>query len=201
MLPTLQPLPASLALDARGTKAPVTGRSLTDPCVPHNRGTRPLEGDDMTRRMKALIASAALVFAGAAYADEQQRAPPAGREDAAGTTSKEISGRVVQASPSKLFLEHMGAVVEFTIAPDAQFSGGNVKSSGDLSEGQEVRASFTVENKTSNVVKRISVAGEAGSKVDLGGTPQPERPTPGLPGRPPGTSGETTTPGVTPPTK
>jgi hypothetical protein len=139
---------------------------------------------------KAFIALAGLVLsAGAAHADERDRAKTAGSEEAAGTTSKEISGRVVQASPSKLFLEHMGAVVEFTIAPDAQFSGGNVTNSRDLSEGQEVRASFTVENKTSNVVKRVSVAGAAGTR-GMGEMPQPERPTPGMPGHQPGARGE-----------
>ena len=165
----------------------------------------------MRRQGKTLLAFVAAlgVYAGAAHADEQQGAKTAGTEGAAATsdqtekTSREISGRVVQASPSKLFLEHMGAVVEFNIAPDAQFSGGNLTSSRDLAEGQQVRASFTVENKTSNVVKRIS-AGEAGSSG--GAAPQPGHPAPGLPGHPPGTSGETGTPAphqpaATPPTK
>jgi hypothetical protein len=96
--------------------------------------------------------------------DEQQGAKTAAPKPAGGEASaKEITGRVLLASPSKLFLEHMGAVVEFNIAPDAQFSGGKVGSSRDLSEGQEVRASFTVENKTTNVAKRISLAREAGA--------------------------------------
>lgn len=156
----------------------------------------------MRGQTKAFIALVALVlFAGAAHG--QDRAKTGGREEAAGTPSREISGRVVQASPSKLFLEHMGAVVEFNIASDAQFSGGKLTSSRDLSEGQEVRASFTIENKTSNVVRHISLAREAGSR---GGAPQPERPTPGLPGHPAGTHGETGAPtphdaGGTPSTK
>jgi hypothetical protein len=161
----------------------------------------------MRGKTKTLLAFVAVlgVYAGAVQADEQSGAKTSGREGATEATAKEISGRVVQASPSKLFLEHMGAVVEFNIAPDAQFTGGNLTSSRDLSEGQEVRASFTVENKTSNVVKRIS-AGRAGSGGAAGGAPQPGRPTPGLPGHPPGTGGETGTPSphepaATPPTK
>lgn len=155
---------------------------------------------------KAAIALAALGYAGAAHAGGQHKSKTAGSEAATEMTtkaeaSKEISGRVIQASPSKLFLEHMGAVLEFDIASDAQFSG--VTSSRDLSEGQEVRASFTVENKTNNVVKRISLASEAGTPGATGTAPLPERPTPGLPGHPPGT--ETTPapgePGATPPKK
>jgi hypothetical protein len=160
----------------------------------------------MRRQAKMLLAfGAALVLgAGAAHADEQKSKTAtreqAGREAAA----KEISGRVVTASPSKLFLEHMGAVVEFNLAPDAQFSGGSVRSSGDLTEGQEVRASFTVENRTTNVAKRISLARESGSAgpqhggtgsaaepqpgSGTAGTPPSERPTPQerVPGMPPG---------------
>ena len=70
----------------------------------------------MRRQGKTLLAFVAAlgVYAGAAHADEQQGAKTAGTEGAAATsdqtekTSREISGRVVQASPSKLFLEHMG---------------------------------------------------------------------------------------------
>jgi hypothetical protein len=102
--------------------------------------------------------------AGAVHAEEKQRTKTAPREQPGReAAAKEISGRVVQASPSKLFLEHMGAVVEFNIASDAEFSGGNVQSSRDLAEGQEVKASFTVENNTTNVAKRISLAREAGA--------------------------------------
>ena len=92
------------------------------------------------------------------------------------TTAKEMSGRVLQASPSRLFLEHMGAVVEFKIDSDAQISGGNVKTAGDLSEGQEVRTSFTVENKTTNVAKRISVSGQTSGP---GAPSEQQRPMPG----------------------
>jgi hypothetical protein len=87
-----------------------------------------------------------------------------------------MRGRVLQASPSRLFLEHMGAVVEFKIDSAAQFSGGGVKSAADLSEGQEVRASFTVENNTTNVAKRISVSPGERSPMSPG-TPAPHEPS------------------------
>lgn len=137
----------------------------------------------MRGKTRMLIAAGAafLLGAGAARADERQSTRSAGREQAAGEatsadatsrtseatskgsegTSREITGRVLQASPSKLFLEHMGAVVEFNLK-DTEFSGGDLRSSRDLSEGQQVKASFTVENKTTNVAKRVSLAGEAG---------------------------------------
>jgi hypothetical protein len=161
----------------------------------------------MRRQAKMLLAcGAALVMSvGAAHAAEQQKpktaTPEQGGREAA---TKEISGRVVQASPGKLFLEHMGAVVEFRIPSDAQFSGGGVRSASDLSEGEEVRASFTVENETTNVAKRISVARAAGpagpphegagtaaepkSESGAVGTPPSERTTPQerVPGKTPG---------------
>jgi hypothetical protein len=90
-----------------------------------------------------------------------------------------MRGRVLQASPSRLFLEHMGAVVEFKIDSDAQFSGGGVKSAADLSEGQEVRASFTVENNTTNVAKRISVSAGTSGTGTSGQAPEQQPSAPG----------------------
>lgn len=147
----------------------------------------------MRRQTRTWVAfGAALVLgagagAGAARADERQKAKTAAQERAGGAatateaSSKEMSGRVLQASPSKLFLEHMGAVVEFNIASDAQFSGGGVQRSTDLAEGQEVRASFTVENKTTNVAKRISVSGRTGGTGTSGQAPEQRPSTPGEP--------------------
>jgi len=173
----------------------------------------------MTGKAKMFVAvgAAFVLGTGAARAEERQSTTSAGREQTGGEaksadatsrtseatskaaegTSREITGRVLQAGPSKLFLEHMGAVVEFNIAPDAQFSGGNLRTSRDLSEGQEVRASFTVENNTTNVAKQISLAREGGaagrqatpgqSEPGMGthpsegrtsGTPAPPRQTP-----------------------
>ncbi len=105
-------------------------------------------------------------------------------------SSQEMRGRVLQASPSRLFMEHMGAVVEFKIDSDAQFSGGNVKSASDLSEGQEVRASFTVENKTTNVAKRISVTEGTKSGTGTSGQAPEQKPSGGE--RTPSTPGTST---------
>lgn len=123
----------------------------------------------MTKRGLGLLAALAVVtltLAGS-RALAQQESPSAtaqqtpAQPSGAKQATREISGRVIEASQGKLFVDHMGAVVEFNIAPDAQFSG--VKSGNELSPGQEVRASFTIEDKTTNVAKRISLAREAGS--------------------------------------
>ena len=141
--------------------------------------------------------AALVVGAGAVRADDKQKTRAATPEQAGEkAASKELSGRVVQASPSKLFVEHMGAVVEFNIASDAQFSGGNLRSGTDLKEGQEVRTSFTVENNTTNVAKRVTLAREAagtpGKAPEQGsamppGSPSapPSSPPPLEPGTPP----------------
>jgi hypothetical protein len=180
----------------------------------------------MRPHAKGLLAVGAVLAlgAGVARADERHGSKTTAREQAGETATgssatsgrassatgsvareaatKEITGKVLQASPSKLYLEHMGAVVEFNIASDAKFSGGDFRSSSDLSEGQEVRASFTVENKTTNVAKEISLAGAAsgstGSSAPAavpgergsGTSPQErgERSTPGTPPREPGTT-------------
>jgi hypothetical protein len=183
----------------------------------------------MRPHAKGLLAVGAVLAlgAGVARADERHGDKTTAREQAGETASggsatsarassatgstseaaaKEITGKVLQASPSKLFLEHMGAVVEFNIAPDAKFSGGDFRSSRDLAEGQEVRASFTVENKTTNVAKELSLAGSGamGSSGSTGSSgtgavpgergsgtsPQErgERSTPGIPPREPGTT-------------
>ncbi len=125
----------------------------------------------MRGRAKTFVAlgAAFVLGAGAANAEESKAGAPqtgrsAAREQAGGEArAQEISGRVITASPTKLYLEHMGAVVEFNLR-DTEFSGGDVRSSRDLSEGQQVRASFTVENKTINVAKRVSLVGKAGTK-------------------------------------
>lgn len=181
----------------------------------------------MTGKAKTFVAvgAAFVLGTGAAHANERQSTTPAGREQTGGTatsadtsrtseatskasegTSREITGRVLQASPSKLFLEHMGAVVEFNLK-DTEFSGGDLKSSRDLAEGQQIKASFTVENKTTNVAKRVSLAGDAGTAKPshehgpgehdpvISPGERPGRATPSTPGMPP------REPGTTPPPK
>jgi hypothetical protein len=155
--------------------------------------------------MFAALGAALVLGSGAARANERHGSKSAAHEHAGGEATsmapgqageqagvKEISGRVVQASPSKLYLEHMGAVVEFNLK-DTQFSGGDLRSFKDLSEGQQVKASFTIENKTTNVANRVSLAGEAGTtrpgapEREPAATPGGERPdlTPSVPGMPP----------------
>lgn len=116
----------------------------------------------MRSRIASVLAfgAALLLRVGAAQADEQRAGQSASQgQSVQESAPREISGRVVEASPSRLFLEHMGVVMEFKIDPDAKFSGG-AQSSSDLAAGQEVRTSFTVENRTTNVAKKISVAGK-----------------------------------------
>jgi hypothetical protein len=171
----------------------------------------PPEGTTMTMTGKAkvfaAIGAAVLLGGGAARADERKSATSAAGQQASGEgTSREITGRVLSAGPSKLYLEHMGAVVEFNLK-DTEFSGADLHSSRDLSEGQQVRASFTVENKTTNVAKRVSLASEAGTAtpshehgpgehgMETAPGERPDRATPSLPGMPP------REPATTPPPK
>ncbi len=157
----------------------------------------------MTGIAKLFVAIGALVLLGGglARADDKASTKSDAREKSgAEVQAKELSGRVVQASPSKLYLEHMGAVVEFNLE-NTEFSGGG--SSKDLAEGQQVRASFIVENKTTNIAKRVSVTTEAGTaKPAPGGAghemapgERPDTSTPSTPGMPP------REPGTTPPPK
>jgi len=212
-----QPLVVQVAPSPRSSES-LQGRA------PHACAFQDLEGTTMTGKAKMFIAvgAAFVLGTGAARANERQSTTSAGREQAgdkatsadapsraseatskaAEGTSREITGRVLQAGPSKLFLEHMGAVVEFNLK-DTEFSGGDLKSSRDLAEGQQVKASFTVENKTTNIAKRVSLAGEAGTAkpsheygpgehgpgMSPGERPGPATPsTPGMPPREPGTT-------------
>jgi len=77
-------------------------------------------------------------------------------------TGQELSGKVVKADRSSVFVEHMGAVVPLKIDKNTKFQGDTLKAAKDLKEGQEIRASFSVENKTSNVAKSIELSSEMG---------------------------------------
>jgi hypothetical protein len=127
---------------------------------------------------------------------------------AAGT--RQLSGTVVKADAGTLYLEHMGAIVPLKIDDETEFSGEGVKSSRDLTEGQEVRASFTVKNETTNVADRIAVASASGRApagtgsqgTPPGGTerrPRPPVPSERGPGIPPDTQPIPRDPGTTPP--
>jgi hypothetical protein len=99
--------------------------------------------------------------------------------------ARELSGTVVKADGKTLYLEHMGAVVPLKIDEETQFSGEGVKGSRDLSEGQEVRASFTVEDETTNVAQRITVAGAAEPRGPATQGMPPGHPEGMPPGHPP----------------
>jgi hypothetical protein len=85
--------------------------------------------------------------------------PAAGRAEeaagGAGDENKELTGNVIKSEANTLYLEHMGAVVPMEIGRDTTFSG--IRSTDDLAEGQQVRASFTVEDETKNVAASISL--------------------------------------------
>jgi hypothetical protein len=99
------------------------------------------------RWVRALtVGASVLLAAGAARAGEGTGAS----ED-----SKELSGKVIKSEANTLYLEHMGAVVPVEIASETRFSG--VQSANQLAEGQDVRASFTVQAETRNVAETISL--------------------------------------------
>jgi hypothetical protein len=143
----------------------------------------------MRRRGLAILVAgglAALVASPAAGSDAGIEDParvgqPGGSKEtrAAGTRGqRELSGTVVKASKTTLYLEHMGAIVPMRIDERTRVSGEGAKSPQDLVEGQVVRASFTVKG-TDNVADRITVAGRAPSPDEGGGR------TPGAEGSPP----------------
>jgi hypothetical protein len=107
----------------------------------------------------------------------------------------ELTGKVVRSDAKTVWIDHMGAVVPLTINASTVFEGGTITRARDLKEGQEVRASFEVQNKTSNVAKTISLnEGQGGSGMepqgsDVGGSGM-ETPM----GSDPDLSGSSTTP-------
>jgi hypothetical protein len=109
--------------------------------------------------------------AGATGSSEGTTAEPQGttmHESSAGAdksgmaSGNELTGKVVRSDKKTLYVEHMGAVVPLKIDRKTKFEGDTLKSSRDLKEGQEIRASFTVENGTNNVATSIGLSSEAG---------------------------------------
>jgi hypothetical protein len=141
----------------------------------------PVRADDEPRRSTGIEDPARVGRPG-------ERTTPQGGGAIAG--ERELGGTVVKADSKTLYLEHMGAVFPLKIDDETEFSGAGVSSSRDLKEGLEVRASFTVEQKTTNLARRISVAGASGrssrSTGSTGTTPgEDERIPPGSPPLPP----------------
>ncbi|MDQ3267048.1 MAG: hypothetical protein M3Y59_25905 [Myxococcota bacterium] len=117
-------------------------------------------------------------------AGEEGTAPEAWPEESARPADKagiggsgqeqEVTGKVVKAKSNKVFIEHMGAVLELKTDSKTQFEG-DVKKAGDLKEGDEIRASFNVKNKTENQATSISRSspGTGGSGFEDLGTSDP----------------------------
>jgi len=82
----------------------------------------------------------------------------------------EVTGKVVKADPNALWIDHMGAVIVLKLEPNTRFESAGITRAKDLKEGQEVRASFTVQNKTTNVAESISLEGTgAGARPNPSG--------------------------------
>ncbi len=116
----------------------------------------------MRARLVGLFAIGTSLALGAvaARADEKPRAgkqEQLGKKEQLGQQAQEgqLSGTVVKAEKNTLYIEHMGAVIPLKIVEGTKFSGEGLESSRDLFEGQEVRASFTVQGETTNVASSI----------------------------------------------
>ncbi|QSQ16778.1 hypothetical protein [Myxococcus landrumensis] len=90
---------------------------------------------------------------------------PMGSSSAMG--QKELSGKVVKAESSKVFVQDaQGAVVTLDIDKSTMFTDPTLKKAKDLKEGQEIRASFEVK-ETKNMAKSISLSGTGGTGKDV----------------------------------
>ena len=117
----------------------------------------------------------------------------------------EITGRVVKAERHTVYLEHMGLVIPLHVTSQTKFTDPTVKSAKDLKEGQDVRASFSIKNRTQNEAQSISLAGQGGAGLQeqqpsqggtMGqpyGTPSGQQPS-GTEQQPSGTEQQPTTP-------
>lgn len=70
----------------------------------------------------------------------------------------EIEGKLVRVDSKTLFVEHMGVVVPLKVDRNTKFEGAAIRRAGDFKEGQQVRASFKIENKVNNVATRVSLS-------------------------------------------
>jgi len=84
--------------------------------------------------------------------------------------ANEITGRVVKSNKKMVWVEHAGAIVPLTINKQTQFGDENLKRAQDIKAGDEIRASFEV-NNTDNVATNIQRSdGTLGSGSDTGGS-------------------------------
>lgn len=77
---------------------------------------------------------------------------------------EKLEGTVARASSNMLELDHDGAIIPLKVDKNTQFTG-DVKSARELKEGDQVRASFRLENGTSNVATSIEAKGEKREKT------------------------------------
>jgi hypothetical protein len=141
----------------------------------------------MSRKLIGLIASMALMGSSAALAgDTWKKGDLAGREqesigavgrDADSALPKvdaqqegiggsgqsgmgqELTGRVVKSDRKTVWVEHAGAIIPLKVDKSTQFTGTEQKRASDFKEGDEIRASFSVD-KTDNVATSIGLANE-----------------------------------------
>ena len=71
----------------------------------------------------------------------------------------EVTGKVVRVDPGTVWIDHMGAVIPLKIDANTRFESAGIARPKDLKEGQEVRVSFRVQNKTTNVADSIWLEG------------------------------------------
>ncbi|MHB8877508.1 MAG: hypothetical protein ACYC8T_27775 [Myxococcaceae bacterium] len=125
----------------------------------------------MTKKLTGLMAAVSLVFGGAALAQgtsptdqsspyNQPSSPETGQsqrqqesEQAKKEMQHELTGQVVKVERDFVYIEQQGAVVPLKLDKDTQFKN---LSKTELKEGQEIRASFQVEGRTTNVAQEIS---------------------------------------------
>lgn len=85
---------------------------------------------------------------------------PAARLDTHHDLAKnEVTGKVVRADPSTVWIDHMGAVIPLKIDANTRFESAGIARPKDLKEGQEIRASFRVQEKITNVADSIWLEG------------------------------------------
>jgi hypothetical protein len=134
----------------------------------------------MTRKLLGLCAAFTLVTSGVALANEGNKQQGTGGSAQEGTQqpstpskmdqqheqmqqgmsqtgSTELQGEVARVESKTIYVKHMGAVVPLKIDKDTKLDG-KTFSKRDLKEGQEIRASFTVENGINNVADTISTS-------------------------------------------
>jgi hypothetical protein len=129
----------------------------------------------MKKALIGMVAGVALVGLGAtARADDTSMGSSTSTTMKKDTTTYEglnnqLTGRVVKTDSSTVWVEHLGAVIPLKVDSNTRFDSASIQRAKDLKEGQEIRASFTINNKTDNLAKSISLSSATGgSGLDTG---------------------------------